>query len=55
MRSLWNLLFVLPLLMTPLFAGCGGQMSQESAEELSDQIAAEDEAEGEDDTPADGE
>jgi len=49
MRSLWKLLFVLPLLMTPCFVGCGGNMSQDSAEELADQVDAEDEAAGEND------
>ena len=48
MRTFWKLLLVLPLIMAPYLAGCEGQMSQDSAQDLSDQIAAEDEAAGPD-------
>lgn len=55
MRSLRNLFLILPLLMTPWLLGCQTQMSQESAEELSDQIAEEDAAATTQDAPLDDE
>jgi hypothetical protein len=33
MRTLWKLFLVLPLLISPAFIGCSGQISQEAGDE----------------------
>jgi hypothetical protein len=42
MRSLWKLFLVLPLLISPAFIGCSGQISQEAGDEY-EEVHPEDE------------